>query len=83
MTCLVCALVIHRSTECHAGLQLAAAADLYVNDAFGSAHRAHASTEGVTHHLKPNVAGFLMQKVICSLIEGISYSITICLVALE
>lgn len=45
-------------------LQLAAPADLYVNDAFGSAHRAHASTEGVTHYLKPNVAGFLMQKVV-------------------
>jgi phosphoglycerate kinase len=33
-----------------------------VNDAFGSAHRAHASTEGVAHHLKPAVAGLLMQK---------------------
>lgn len=42
--------------------QLAAPADLYVNDAFGSAHRAHASTEGVTHYLSPNVAGFLMKK---------------------
>ena len=36
--------------------------DLYVNDAFGSAHRAHASTEGVAHHLRPAVAGLLMQK---------------------
>jgi phosphoglycerate kinase len=36
--------------------------DLYVNDAFGSAHRAHASTEGVAHHLKPAVAGFLLAK---------------------
>jgi phosphoglycerate kinase len=36
--------------------------DMYVNDAFGTAHRAHASTEGVTHFLKPCVAGFLMQK---------------------
>lgn len=35
--------------------------DLYVNDAFGSAHRAHASTEGVAHLLKPAVAGFLME----------------------
>ncbi len=43
--------------------QLAALADLYVNDAFGSAHRAHASTEGVTHYL-PAVAGFLMEKEI-------------------
>ena len=41
--------------------QLAALADLYVNDAFGSAHRAHASTEGVAHYL-PAVAGLLMEK---------------------
>jgi hypothetical protein len=43
--------------------QLASNADLYVNDAFGTAHRAHASTEGVTKYLKPSVAGFLLQKV--------------------
>lgn len=43
--------------------QLASLADLYVNDAFGSAHRAHASTEGVTHYL-PSVGGFLMEKEI-------------------
>lgn len=43
--------------------QLASLADLYVNDAFGSAHRAHASTEGVAHYL-PAVAGFLMEKEI-------------------
>jgi len=42
--------------------QLASLGDLYVNDAFGSAHRAHASTEGVTHTLRPAVAGFLMEK---------------------
>lgn len=41
--------------------QLAALGDIYVNDAFGSAHRAHASTEGVAHDL-PAVAGFLMEK---------------------
>jgi phosphoglycerate kinase len=41
--------------------QLARLADLYVNDAFGSAHRAHASTEGVAHYL-PAVAGLLMEK---------------------
>ncbi|MEC1718982.1 phosphoglycerate kinase [Schinkia azotoformans] len=39
----------------------AALADIYVNDAFGAAHRAHASTEGIAHHL-PAVAGFLMEK---------------------
>jgi len=42
--------------------KLAAPAQLYVNDAFGTAHRAHASTEGVTKFLKPAVAGFLLQK---------------------
>ena len=36
--------------------------DLYVNDAFGAAHRAHASTEGVARHLRPAVAGLLMQR---------------------
>lgn len=41
--------------------RLAQYADIYVNDAFGTAHRAHASTEGVAHHL-PAYAGFLMQK---------------------
>jgi phosphoglycerate kinase len=41
--------------------QLAELADVYVNDAFGSAHRAHASTEGVAHYL-PAVAGFLMEQ---------------------
>lgn len=43
--------------------QLASLADIYVNDAFGSAHRAHASTEGVAHIL-PGVAGLLMEKEI-------------------
>ncbi len=42
--------------------QLATNADLYVNDAFGTAHRAHASTEGVTHYLSPSVAGYLIEK---------------------
>lgn len=42
--------------------QLAACADVYVNDAFGTAHRAHASTEGVTKYLRPCVAGFLIEK---------------------
>jgi len=40
---------------------IASLADVYVNDAFGTAHRAHASTEGVTHHLT-SVAGFLLEK---------------------
>lgn len=44
--------------------QLAALGDLYVNDAFGTAHRAHASTEGVTKFLSPCVAGYLMEKEI-------------------
>jgi len=43
--------------------QLASLADVYVNDAFGTAHRAHASTEGVTKYL-PSVAGFLLEKEI-------------------
>ena len=42
--------------------RLAALGELYVNDAFGSAHRAHASTVGVPHVLRPAVAGFLMQQ---------------------
>eukprot|EP00903_Cladosiphon_okamuranus_P012998 g12128.t1 len=42
--------------------KLAANADLFVNDAFGTAHRAHGSTEGVTKYLSPSVAGFLLQK---------------------
>ena len=45
---------------------LAALADLYVNDAFGAAHRAHASTEGITHHL-PAVAGLLMEREVDAL----------------
>ena len=44
--------------------RLAALADLYVNDAFGSAHRAHASTVGITKYLAPAVAGFLMEREI-------------------
>jgi phosphoglycerate kinase len=44
--------------------QLASLAEMYVNDAFGTAHRAHASTEGVTHYLSPCVAGLLMHREI-------------------
>jgi phosphoglycerate kinase len=42
--------------------KLASLADLYVNDAFGTAHRAHASTEGVTKFLSPSVGGLLIEK---------------------
>ncbi|MGH9361471.1 MAG: phosphoglycerate kinase, partial [Thermoanaerobaculia bacterium] len=42
--------------------QLAALGEVYVNDAFGTAHRAHASTEGITHHLRPCAAGHLLKK---------------------
>jgi phosphoglycerate kinase len=42
--------------------KLAAPFDLFVNDAFGTAHRAHASTEGVTKYLKPAVSGYLLAK---------------------
>jgi phosphoglycerate kinase len=42
--------------------KLASLCDIYVNDAFGSAHRAHASTEGVTHFVKQSAAGLLMEK---------------------
>ena len=42
--------------------ELASLAEAYVNDAFGTAHRAHASTEGVTHYLTPCAAGFLIGK---------------------
>lgn len=50
--------------------QLASLADVYVNDAFGSAHRAHASTVGVTKYL-PSVAGFLLEKEIKFLDQAI------------
>ncbi len=44
--------------------QLANLCDVYVNDAFGAAHRAHASTEGITHHVHQSAAGLLMEKEI-------------------
>lgn len=49
--------------------KLAELADFYVNDAFGAAHRAHASTEGVAHLLSPAVSGLLMEKELSSLGE--------------
>jgi len=42
--------------------QLASLCDIYIDDAFGSAHRAHASTEGITHFVKKSAAGLLMEK---------------------
>ena len=50
----------------------AALGDFYVNDAFGSAHRAHASTEAVAHLLRPAVAGFLMEKELRYLGEALA-----------
>jgi phosphoglycerate kinase len=46
---------------------LGSLADVYVNDAFGSAHRAHASTEGVTHHVGESVAGLLLAREVATL----------------
>jgi phosphoglycerate kinase len=46
----------------HFSKELAMLCDVYVNDAFGSAHRAHASTEGITHFVKQSAAGLLMDK---------------------
>jgi phosphoglycerate kinase len=57
--------------------KLASLADLYVNDAFGTAHRAHASTEGVAKYLKPSVAGFLMQKVCWSKCNSTEYFVVL------
>ncbi|MBC7895411.1 MAG: phosphoglycerate kinase [Cytophagaceae bacterium] len=64
-------ILLMENTRFHAGEEkndealsrdFAALGDVYVNDAFGSAHRAHASTAGVTAHVRPSVAGFLMEK---------------------
>ena len=64
-------LLVMENTRFHAGEEknddelsraFAALGDFFVNDAFGSAHRAHSSTAGVTKHLEPAVAGFLLQK---------------------
>ena len=52
--------------------QLAALGDLYVNDAFGAAHRAHASTEGVTHYFDQAVSGYLMKKELQYLQDAIA-----------
>ncbi|MDQ3220064.1 MAG: phosphoglycerate kinase [Acidobacteriota bacterium] len=50
------------SNEEHFAKQLAELADVYVNDAFGTAHRAHASTEGITHFVDDCLAGLLMER---------------------
>ncbi|HEX3074859.1 MAG TPA: phosphoglycerate kinase [Ignavibacteriales bacterium] len=52
--------------------KLAELGDVYINDAFGSAHRAHASTEGVTKYIKVNASGYLMQKELEYLGKAIS-----------
>ena len=52
--------------------QLAALCDVYINDAFGAAHRAHASTAGIVSYVKQAAAGFLMQKEI----EALTYALT-------
>jgi phosphoglycerate kinase len=52
--------------------QLASLCDVYVNDAFGAAHRAHASTAGIVAHVQQAAAGFLMQKEI----EALSHALT-------
>ena len=52
---------------------LAENADIYVNNAFGTAHRAHASTEGVTKYLQPAAAGFLLEKEIKYLGQALAY----------
>lgn len=52
--------------------ELASLADVYVNDAFGTAHRSHASTEGVTHFLDTAVAGYLIEKELKFLGEAVN-----------
>ncbi|MGH7593051.1 MAG: phosphoglycerate kinase [Gemmatimonadales bacterium] len=53
--------------------RFAALGDLYVDDAFGSAHRAHASTEAIAHRLKPAVTGFLMEQELRFLGEAVDH----------
>ncbi len=60
------------SNDSQLAARLAALGDFYVNDAFGSAHRAHASTEAVARVLKPAVSGFLMQQELRYLGEVLS-----------
>jgi phosphoglycerate kinase len=53
--------------------QMARLAEIYVNDAFGTAHRAHASTEGIARLLHPAVAGFLLEKELLYLGQALAY----------
>ncbi|QHN04798.1 phosphoglycerate kinase [Granulicella sp. WH15] len=53
--------------------KLAALCDVYVNDAFGSAHRAHASTEGITHFVKQSAAGLLMESELAHLGKALNH----------
>ncbi len=52
--------------------ELASLCDIYVNDAFGTAHRTHASTVGIADHVSPRAAGFLMQKELESLSRALA-----------
>ena len=54
---------------------LASGADLFVNDAFGTAHRAHASTEGVTKYFKQSAAGYLIEKELKFLGQAVSHPV--------
>lgn len=55
--------------------RFAALGDLFVNDAFGSAHRAHSSTEAIAHRLKPAVSGFLMEKELQFLGDAVNHPV--------
>jgi len=52
--------------------QLAGLGDIYVNDAFGAVHRAHASVEGIVHHMESAVCGFLMKQEIAYLVNALA-----------
>jgi phosphoglycerate kinase len=52
--------------------RLASLCDFYVNDAFGTAHRAHASTEGITHYVQKSVAGFLLKREVDYLVGAVA-----------
>jgi phosphoglycerate kinase len=63
--------VAEETNDAEFARQLAACGEVYVNDAFGAAHRAHASTEGVTHHIDAAVSGFLLEKELQYLDEAV------------